>query len=137
MLHRQRKWEHFKYLSCSSCYVVASAFTGVWIVADFSLRSFLDSYSADKRVAYLYIFAGSCSIFSICISNQDIRTLQEREHPEKKTPTRPTRLCPNKASNMQRRCQRPSFVTERENDVSNVRTLLPCARRCSFKTLEH
>ena len=72
------------------------------------------------------VYAGSSFTYSICTSNQDIRTLRELEHPEKKTPTRLMLLCQNKEGNMQRRCQRLSFVTEREKDVSSNGASFPC-----------
>ena len=87
--------------------------------------------------------AGSSFIYSICISNQDTHTSREPEHPEKKTPTRPMHLCRSRERIMQRRCQRPWSVTEREKDVSDVGALSPSSHQygsqdvCVAKELCH
>ena len=92
-------------------------------------RFSFDTNPVCRRGAYLSRHAGSSFTYSTCTSNQDILTLREPEHLEKKTLTRLTPLCRNKGKSMQRRCQKPSFATEREKDVSNFRVPLRCSHR--------
>ena len=95
-----------------------------------ALLPFSRPMSCLKMGSLHLMHAGLSSTYSICISNQDIRTSREPEHPEKKIPTRPTHLCQKKGRIMQRRCQRPWFVTGREKDVSAIGASLPCSHRC-------
>ena len=72
-----------------------------------ALLPFTKTMSCLKMGSLPLMHAGLSFTYSICTSNQDTRTSQEPEHPEKKTPTRPMHLCRNKGRITQRRCQRP------------------------------
>ena len=110
----------------SATHIGAHCWTGVYISLgwflcySFVLRWIRYFSEEGAYEAYLLSYAGSSFTYSICTSNRDTPTLREPEHPEKKTPTRPMPLCPNKAKNTQRRCRRLLFVTEREKDVSTT-----------------